>query len=187
MNSAMHAFPCPILGFIAYSGTGKTTLLEKLIPLLNQRGIRVALLKHAHHDFDIDKPGKDSYRLRQAGAGQVMVASRKRWALMTENPLEKDEPQLGELLQHLNPRQCDLLLVEGFKHESYPKIELQRTSLGKPPLHPNDPDIIALVTDQPDGKASLPELNINQPDQVVEFIQHWLALHPLNANNTTPH
>lgn len=179
-------FPRPLLGFVAYSGTGKTTLLEKLIPILKQHGIRIALLKHAHHDFDIDKPGKDSFRLRHAGADQVMIASHKRWALINENTQEDDEPRLSELLRHLDPQQFDILLVEGFKHESYPKIELQRQSLAKPPLHPNDPNIIALASDKPKSGTRLPELNIDRPDEIAEFILQWLRRHPLHNKQIQP-
>lgn len=168
-------FPRPILGFVAFSGTGKTTLLEQLIPRLRGHGVRVALLKHAHHDFDIDQPGKDSYRLRKAGANQVMVASRQRWALITELDTLQQEPQLHELLPHLDPQQFDLLLVEGFKHEPYPKIELQRRSLGKPALYPNDSTIIALACDEPRPDIPLPVLDINHAESIIEFILQWLA------------
>lgn len=117
----------PILGFAAYSGTGKTTLLEQLIPILRERGIRVAVLKHAHHNFDIDKPGKDSYRLRKAGADQMLIASDQRWALMTET----EEPDSFEyLLEQFDHSDLDLIIVEGFKGERIPKIELHRPSLG---------------------------------------------------------
>lgn len=180
MNVEIRSYPRPILGFVAYSGTGKTTLLEKLIPVLMRRGIKIALLKHAHHDFDIDTPGKDSHRLRQAGAGQVMVASQKRWALMTENPASEGEPQLCQLLEHFNSELFDLLLVEGFKHESYPKIELQRRALAKPLMHPNDSDIIALATDNPQKGALIPQLDINSPEAIADFIQHWLAQRALD-------
>ncbi|HEY9148732.1 MAG TPA: molybdopterin-guanine dinucleotide biosynthesis protein B [Gammaproteobacteria bacterium] len=182
MNHSTQHFSRPVLGFVAHSGTGKTTLLEKLIPLLQQRGIRVALLKHAHHDFDIDQPGKDSYRLRQAGAGQVMIASRKRWALINENPLQQDEPQLHQLLQQFDPQRIELLLVEGFKHESYPKIELQRQELAKPSLHPDDPDIIAVAANRPCSDCALPQLDIDRPETIAEFIMQWLATHPLSRN-----
>lgn len=160
----------PILGFVAYSGTGKTTLLEKLIPLLRERGLHVGLLKHGHHEFDIDHPGKDSYRLREAGAEQVMVASRKRWALIHENSEQLPEPDLGSLIGHFD-ESLDMLLVEGFKHERYTKIELQRTELGKPPLYPDDPDIIAIVSDQPEQlNVPIPTLDINHPQEIVDFI-----------------
>ncbi len=172
------SFPRPILGFVAFSGTGKTTLLEKIIPQLRQLGVRVALLKHAHHDFDIDIPGKDSYRLRHAGATQVMIASKQRWALITENTQAQDEPQLSELLTHLDPEQFDLLLVEGFKHERYPKIELQREALGKPDLYPDDPQIIAIACDIAQPQATIPVLNINQPEVISNYIINWMRQQP---------
>lgn len=172
-------FPRPILGFVAFSGTGKTTLLEQLIPILRKQGVRVALLKHAHHDFDIDRPGKDSYRLRQAGASQVMIASARRWALITEHPQVQTEPQLSELLNHLDPQQFDLLLVEGFKHEHYPKIELQREALGKPALYPDDPHIIAIACDTPQPRATIPILNINQPAEIGDFVINWMRQQPI--------
>lgn len=160
----------PILGFVAFSGTGKTTLLEKLIPLFKERGLHVGLLKHGHHDFDIDHPGKDSYRLREAGAEQVMVASRKRWALIHENSNNLPEPDLGSLVSHFDDS-LDMLLVEGFKHESFTKIELQRTELGNPSLYPDDPDIVAVVSDQPEQlDAPVPTLDINRPGLIVDFI-----------------
>lgn len=168
-------FPCPILGFVAFSGTGKTTLLEQLIPHLRERGVRIALLKHAHHDFDIDTPGKDSYRLRKAGANQVMVASRKRWALVTEIEETQPEPRLTQLLPHFDHEYLDLVLVEGFKHEPYPKIELQRKVLGKPDLYPNDPTIIAVACDETRTDVPLPVLDINRPSGITEFILKWLA------------
>lgn len=160
----------PVLGFVAWSGTGKTTLLEKIIPLLRQRGLRVGLLKHAHHDFDIDRPGKDSYRLRKAGASQVMVASRHRWALITEDDTAGDEPRLWELLSHLSTATLDLVLVEGFKHERFPKIVLQRKEVDKPALHEEDPDVIALATDTALKHSRLPVLNINNPKMIADFI-----------------
>ncbi len=167
-------FPRPVLGFVAYSGTGKTTLLEKLIPELKSRGLRIALIKHGHHDFDIDIPGKDSYRLRQAGASQVMVASNRRWALINENDSQHGEPQLDELLQHLDTNHFDLLLVEGFKHENYPKIELWRQELGKLLLHPDDKNIIAFISDEaPESKPALPLLEINDIAAIAAFVVKW--------------
>lgn len=164
-------FPLPLLGFVAYSGTGKTTLLEQLIPELRQQGLRVGLIKHAHHEFDIDIPGKDSWRLRQAGATQVMVASRQRWALITENQRPDDEPRLQELLRHLNSADLDLVLVEGFKHEAFAKIELKRGALQRPAIHPDDPHVIAVAHDAPASyPCSLPVLDINQPRQIAAFI-----------------
>lgn len=164
----------PILGFIAYSGTGKTTLLEQLIPALERRGLRLALIKHTHHDFDIDTPGKDSYRLRKAGAKQVMMASAKRWALINEHDEPRPEPRLEELLPHLDSERFDLLLIEGFKHECYPKIELWRRELNKPLLYPQDPQIIALACDTPpDTGAPLPLLDLNNPEAICEFVISW--------------
>ena len=175
----------PLLGFAAFSGTGKTTLLEQLIPELNQANIRVAMVKHTHHaKFDIDHPGKDSYRLRKAGAQQMLVASSKRWALMVENSEEyqqnNPEPKLFELLQHIDLEHIDLILVEGFKHESISKIELHRPGLDKPFLFPDDSNIIALATDQnnmqQDNSATItcPVLDINNVSEISAFIRKQL-------------
>lgn len=164
-------FPLPLVGFVAYSGTGKTTLLEKVIPELRAMNLRIGLIKHAHHDFDIDIPGKDSWRLRQAGATQVMVASRKRWALITEHDLTRDEPNLQELLRQLDTTLLDLVLVEGFKHEPFPKIELRRSELERPEIHPEDPHVIAVAHDAPEHyHCPLPLLDINQPTEIARFI-----------------
>jgi len=175
----------PLLGFAAFSGTGKTTLLEKLIPELNQANIRVAMIKHTHHEkFDIDQPGKDSYRLRKAGANQMLVASAERWALMVEqaqlDDKDKPEPELAELLPHLDLEKTDLILIEGFKHEHISKIELHRPSLNKPLLHPSDPDIIAIATDQTDlqklypGQIQCPLLDLNNLTEITAFISGLL-------------
>lgn len=163
----------PVLGFAAFSGTGKTTLLEKLIPRLSETGLRIGMIKHAHHNFDVDQPGKDSYRLRKAGARQMLIASSRRQALMTENE-SAQEPRLDELLTRLDTNAIDLVLVEGFKHVSFAKIELRREQLGKPLLYPDDPDIIALASDQPDNSGSLPALDINDADAIAAFIHRWL-------------
>ena len=161
----------PLLGFVAFSGTGKTTLLTKLIPLLKARGLHIGMIKHAHHNFDIDHPGKDSYELRKSGANQMLVASRKRWALIVENTEDRPEPKLDELVNHLDQSQLDLILVEGFKHEHYPKIELHRSDLGHSYLFPNDKSIIAIACDVPPMIENPPEiLNINEPAQVAVFI-----------------
>lgn len=167
-------FTLPVLGFAAYSGTGKTTLLTQLIPLLRERGIRIAMVKHAHHRFDVDIPGKDSYELRKAGAAQMLICSRHRFALMTD--LEEDkEPVLSEYLDHLDTDAADLVLVEGFKAESFPKIELHRPSLGKELIFPDDEYIIAIATDAPDViETSLPLLPLNQPQLIAEFILNWI-------------
>jgi len=160
-----------LLGFAAFSGTGKTTLLEQLIPLLRARGLRIAAIKHAHHDFDIDYPGKDSYRLRKAGATQTLVASNRRWALITEHGEGLDEPNLLELLTHIDTEHVDLVLVEGFKHETFPRIELHRPSLGHPTLFPNDANIIAIACDEILTPAPpIPMLDLNHPQAVASFI-----------------
>jgi len=132
------------LGIAGWSGAGKTTLLIRLIPELARRGLRIATIKHAHHEFDVDTPGKDSWEHRQAGASEVLVSSARRWVQMHE--LRGDaEPELAALLQQLSP--CDLVLVEGFKHERHPKLEVYRETLGKPPLYPGDPHVLAVATD----------------------------------------
>jgi molybdopterin-guanine dinucleotide biosynthesis protein B len=161
----------PVLGFAAFSGTGKTTLLLKLIPLLRDQGLRVGLIKHAHHGFDIDHPGKDSHELRHAGASPVLITSSIRRAIVTERPLPRD-PVLAEELACFDPGSADLILVEGFKRERFPKIELHRPVLGHPLLFPDDETIIAIATD-----ASLPIpppiplLDLNRPEEIVAFIQ----------------
>ena len=162
----------PLLGFCAYSGTGKTTLLTRLIPVLNRNGLKIGLVKHAHHQFDIDQPGKDSYELRKAGACEMMVASAKRWALVHESPEKKYDPSLEELLPHLSLSELSLVLVEGFKHEPLEKIELHRPSMGKPLLYPNDSSIIALATDLPPSeKMQLPILDLNDINEIADFIK----------------
>jgi len=133
-----------IIGLAGWSGAGKTTLLARLIPCLVGRGISVSTIKHAHHAFDVDRPGKDSHAHRQAGAAQVLVSSALRWALMTEHR-GAPEPELRELLAHLAP--VDLVIVEGFKRDTHPKIEVHRTANGKPWLHPEDRMILAVAAD----------------------------------------
>ena len=160
----------PILGFAAYSGTGKTTLLVKTIPLLKQRGLNVGLIKHSHHGFEIDHPGKDSYELRKAGATSIMLVSHSRRAMITEFPTNKD-PALNDQLSQFDQTGLDLLLVEGFKREKIPKIELHRPSLGKPLLFPNDDCIIAIASD---SELAIPNrltrLDINCPEEITSFI-----------------
>ena len=155
-----------LLGLAGYAGCGKTTLLEKIIPLLTAHGLRIAVIKHAHHDFEIDQPGKDSDRQRRAGASQVLISSAQRWALIHELGHET-EPTLTELCARLSP--CDLVLVEGYKHAAIPKLEIHRQACGHPYLHPADPHIIAVVTDNKDA-LPVPVLDINTPQQVVAFI-----------------
>jgi molybdopterin-guanine dinucleotide biosynthesis protein B len=160
----------PVIGFAAYSGTGKTTLLKQLIPLLRERGIRVGVIKHAHHSFEIDIPGKDSYELRMAGASQMLIASAQREALVVEKEAE-GEAELDRLLAKLDQASLDIILVEGFKDEAFAKIELYRETLGKPTLHPQDPDIIAVATDgELPAPTRLPVLNINAAEQIADFL-----------------
>ncbi|GAB6066795.1 hypothetical protein JCM13664_01130 [Methylothermus subterraneus] len=162
--------PPPLLGLAAFSGTGKTTLLVQLIPLLSREGLKVGVIKHAHHRFDLDQPGKDSYRLRQAGASPVMVVSSRRRAIVYEYP-EQAELRLAEQLSFLDTRHLDLILVEGFKREPIPKIELYRPALGKPLLFPEDPHIIAVASDVK-LSCPLPWLDLNQPQAICDFIVH---------------
>jgi len=157
----------PLLGFAAYSGTGKTTLLEAMLPKLVERGIRVAVIKHAHHNFDIDQEGKDSYRLRKAGASQMLISSRYRRALVTETP--EDEASLPYLIAQLDQTRLDLILVEGFKKLSFPKIELHREEVGKPWLHPDDSNIIAVAANV-DADTTLPKLDINNLEKLTDFV-----------------
>lgn len=171
-------FPVPLLGFCAYgSGIGKTTLLTSLIPVLTARGLRISVIKHAHHTFDIDHPGKDSYRLRESGAVQMLLGSRQRWALMTElsriPEQSRDEPSLSDLLQHIDPTFADLIVVEGFKQEPIPKIEVYRPNLNKPMLSAHDSHIIAIACDE-QVITELPQLDLNNPDEIADFILQWL-------------
>lgn len=160
----------PLVGFAAYSGTGKTTLLAQLLPIFTEHKLKVGVVKHAHHTFDIDYPGKDSYELRKAGASQVLIGSRKRWALIVEND-DKDDKPLEYHLQNLEKDKLDLVLVEGFKPELIPKIELHRPSLGKSLLFPEDESIIAIATDaELNQTTELPILDLNNPKQIAEFI-----------------
>jgi molybdopterin-guanine dinucleotide biosynthesis protein MobB len=163
----------PVLGFAAFSGTGKTTLLKQLIPLLAQRGVHAGVIKHAHHSFDVDKPGKDSYELRKAGARQMLVASDRRWALITENDTVAD-PKLDDLIARLDSGRIDLVLVEGFKQAPFARIELHRPSLGHPLLYPDDHHIIAVAADAALDTGDLPLLDINDAAEVTEFILSWL-------------
>lgn len=170
----IHA-PHPLLGFVGYSGSGKTTLLTQLITILRDRGYRIGVIKHAHHQFDIDYPGKDSYELRHAGASQMLVASQYRWALISETPQQEHAPQLDELLQKLDSSRLDLILVEGFKQESYPKLEVYRDVVAHAPLHPQDPDIIGLITELPaQAPPGLPVLDINNPSAIADFVEAFM-------------
>ena len=163
----------PVLAIAAWSGTGKTSLLKKLIPALYARGIRTGVIKHTHHNMDIDKPGKDSYELRHAGAAQTMVASAQRWALMTETP-EKDTLDLNYLVSRMDHSALDLVLVEGFKHESVAKILLFRQGTGHGIDELTlDQDVIAVASDV-SLTIQMPVLNLNDTDEIADFIEVWL-------------
>jgi len=161
-----------IFGFAGWSGSGKTTLIEQLIPRFVQRGLRVSLIKHAHHTFDVDQPGKDSYRHRQAGAAEILVTSSRRWVLMHELR-GAHEPSFEDQVKRISP--CDVLLVEGFKHAPIPKLEVWRKETGEPLLHPNDPHIVAVASDAR-IETKLPLLNLNDVDEIRNFILKKLEL-----------
>ena len=155
-----------VFGFAGWSGSGKTTLIEQLIPRFLRQGLTVSLIKHAHQQFDLDQPGKDSFRHRAAGCREVLVSSARRWALQHE--LRGDaELTLDGALQRLSP--CDLILVEGFKAAPIAKLEVYRSELGKPLLHPRDPNIVAVASDRPVA-TRLPVLRLGDPDAVATFI-----------------
>ncbi len=181
----------PLLGFCAYgSGIGKTTLLTSLIPVLIKRGLRVSVIKHAHHSFDIDHPGKDSYRLREAGAVQMLLGSRHRWALMTELSRMRDqqpeEPGLAELLPHIDAKLVDLILVEGFKRAPIPKIEVYRPNVNKPLLSSEDSHVIAVASDAA-VDTRLPVLNLNDPEEIAAFILQWLETQRRTLSTSNDH
>ena len=161
-----------IFGIAGYSGSGKTTLIERLVPLLTAEGLRVSLIKHAHHSFDVDQPGKDSYRHRHAGCSEVLVASSVRWALMHELRAAP-EPTLPELIKHMSP--CDLLLIEGFKREPIPKLEVYRSSIGEPLLFGQDGDIVAIAADQR-VETRLPQFNLDDVTAIATFIRMHVGL-----------
>lgn len=161
-----------VFGIAGWSGSGKTTLLEKLIPHLTARGLKVSVIKHAHHGFDIDRPGKDSYRHREAGASEVLLSCNDRWALMHERR-DRSDVTLDELLARLAP--CDLVLVEGFKQEPIPKLEVHRPENGKPPLFPGRSDIVGVAST---GKiaTSLPCLALDDVAAIADFVMQTLNL-----------
>ena len=159
-------------GFAGWSGSGKTTLIEKLIPLFVKRGLRVSLIKHAHHSFDVDYPGKDSYRHRHAGATEVLVTSSRRWVLMHELR-GAQEPSFEEQVRHFSP--CDLLIVEGYKFAPIPKLEVYRAQTGEGFLHPNDPHIVAVASDAK-VETKLPLLDLNAHEAIASFILGHLKL-----------
>jgi molybdopterin-guanine dinucleotide biosynthesis adapter protein len=161
-----------VFGFAGWSGSGKTTLIEQLIPRFTAQGLAVSLIKHAHHQFELDQPGKDSFRHREAGCREVLVTSTARWALQHELR-GRPELTLDEALQHLSP--CDLALVEGFKAAPIAKLEVYRAEVGKPLLHPRDLNIVAVATDGPLSTA-LPVLPLGDPDVVATFVLRYLGL-----------
>jgi molybdopterin-guanine dinucleotide biosynthesis protein MobB len=178
--------PVPLLGFVAFSGTGKTSLLTRLIPELNARGVRCAAVKHSHHNFDIDVPGKDSHRLREAGARQVLLASPHR-VFMVEEGNGLTEPRLHELVARLDLSSVDLVLVEGFRQERLPKIEVHRPDRGKPLLCLEDDDIIALASDaDPGPRPDIPLLPLNEPAAIADFIVGWIQAGAAAARRLDP-
>jgi molybdopterin-guanine dinucleotide biosynthesis protein B len=156
-----------ILGFAGWSGSGKTTLIGKVLPRLVARGLRVSTVKHAHHGFDLDTPGKDSYTHRLAGATEVLVASAKRWALMHEMR-DEAEPPIHELLGKMAP--VDLVLIEGFKSAAHARIEVYRSAVGRPPFHPENRHVVGIVSDLPFPDAGLPVVDIDDIDGVVALV-----------------
>lgn len=156
-----------ILGLAGWSGAGKTTLIAKLIPVLTGCGFTVSTMKHAHHAFDIDTPGKDSYVHRAAGATEVMIASGKRWALMHELR-DAPEPDAATLIGHMSP--VDLLLIEGFKQQPHDKIEIHRAANGKPLLSTDDPTYVAILCDGPVPESPLPQIGLNDIEAIADFV-----------------
>ncbi|XKH58879.1 molybdopterin-guanine dinucleotide biosynthesis protein B [Halomonas sediminis] len=166
----------PLLGIAAWSGTGKTTLLEKLLPVLREQGLKVAVIKHAHHEFDVDKPGKDSHRLRCAGATPMLVASHKRLALMMETP-GQEEPDLPALVESLRCYSPDLILVEGFKTWPFPKLALHRDTCGDTSLV-QDTWVRAVATNQPEAltlKEGVEVLDIDDMADIAAWVKKWPA------------
>jgi len=161
-----------IFGFAGWSGSGKTTLIEKLIPIFVARGLSVSLIKHAHHTFDVDQPGKDSYRHRHAGCGEVLVSSSRRWALVHELR-GAPEPGFAALLERLSP--CDLVLIEGFKRERVPKLEVYRAATGEPLLHPEDRDIVAIAADRR-LDTKLPQFDLDDAPGIAGFVLRHVGL-----------
>ncbi|MDD1795125.1 molybdopterin-guanine dinucleotide biosynthesis protein B [Enterovibrio sp. ZSDZ42] len=174
-----HSLSTPVIGFAGFSGSGKTTLLECVIPHLKAAGLRVGLLKHSHHDIEPDSPRKDSYRLRYAGSDQLLLATSKRHMLFFEyHDTPEREPSLHECLIQLDHSRLDIILVEGFRDEVLTKIEVYRPSYGKPKLHAEDANIVAVASDEPlDSLAprEIHSLNLNNAEEIALFVRHWLA------------
>ena len=159
-----------MFGFSAYSGTGKTTLLKQLIPLLKAKNLNIAVIKHSHHDFELDVPGKDSYELRKSGADQTIICSTTRMAIINEFKDPAEEPRLTEILESIDSYKIDLVLVEGYKQLRFPKIELHRSTLSKPYLFPDDPSIEAIACDVKPPVNHPQMLDINNIDAIAEFV-----------------
>jgi molybdopterin-guanine dinucleotide biosynthesis adapter protein len=157
-----------IIGLAGWSGSGKTTLVTGVIPVLVKRGLKVATVKHAHHEFDTDQPGKDSWLHRQAGASEVAIVSNRRWAIVHELR-DEPEPPLADILAKLSP--IDLVIVEGFKRHSHPKLEVYRAAIGKPLLHPDDDCIVAIATDAPLPQALVPVLRLDDLETIASVLQ----------------
>jgi len=155
------------MGIVGWSGSGKTSLLVQVLPILRERGLTVSTMKHAHHRFDLDSQGKDSFRHREAGASEVLVVTSSRWVLMHESR-EEPEPSIETLIQRMTP--VDLLIIEGFKTHPHPKLEIHRESEGKPLLHPGDPEIVAVASDTPLPGLPIPRLDLNDPAAIADFI-----------------
>ena len=170
-----------VFGIAGWSGSGKTTLIEKLLPVFAARGWRVSVVKHAHVRFDVDKPGKDSFRLREAGSHEVLISSPSRWALMREHR-GTPEPGLHELLTHLGD--CDLVLVEGFKREAIPKLEVHRAAIGKPLLSPDDPHVVAIASDVPMATA-LAQYRLDEIERIADAIIEALKAGALESRAST--
>ena len=156
-----------VMGIVGWSGSGKTSLLVEVLPILEGHGLKVSTMKHAHHRFDVDRPGKDSFRHREAGASEVLVVTSSRWVLMHASR-EEPEPSIEALIERMTP--VDLLLIEGFKTHHHPKLEIYRKSEGKPLLCLNDPEIVAVASDVPLPDLEIPRLDLNDPGAVTEFI-----------------
>ena len=166
---------------IGWSGSGKTTLITGLMPVFIKRGYSVSSMKHTHHEFDMDKPGKDSYEHRMAGAKQVLITGAKRWALLTEN-FNSPEPQIDDLLSKMD--QVDLVLIEGFKAFSHPKMEIYRSAIGKPLLAKENPTIAAIATDDPSVSSHLPIIDLNDLNAIADFIVNYCNLHRRENNGS---
>ncbi|MBT4038419.1 MAG: molybdopterin-guanine dinucleotide biosynthesis protein B [Rhodospirillales bacterium] len=162
-----------IFGLAGWSGSGKTTLVVQVMPKIIERGITVSTMKHTHHHFDLDRPGKDSHNHRMAGAAEVMLTSSTRWALLHELN-DQPEPSIEELLEHMSP--VDLVLIEGFKSYPHPKIEVHRPSLGKPLLALDDGSVVAVASDEPMNVDHVPLIDLNDPQVIADFIVDYVGL-----------